>query len=227
MLRIATILLFTFIGFKVSMAQNIWPMYDMSIQKSYYNHIVSKVSIKSPIPFKGKRVKVSFRYDAMQVADHLSENDFLSKTKDEYNRSDNGMGDKWVKEWFGSRKTIYEPKFKKKLKALTPPSSVIFVEDSNFDYQFIVYTTKIDMGPEDPLVQTMFLIDAKIVIENRDGVALGFVLCNFVPGRCYENAMWNNFEAIGNCYAKLAKEFYDLVLGKDEEEDIDRKPTRY
>jgi len=39
--------------------------------------------------------------------------------------------------------------------------------------------------------------------------------------------MWDDFEAIGNCYAKLAKEFYDLVLGKDEEEDIDRKPTRY
>lgn len=227
MLRIATFLLFAFIGIKASLAQDIGHINDMYFLKSYYGHIVSKVSIKSPIPFKGKRVKVSFRYDAMQVADHLSESDFLSKTKDEFNRSDYGVGDSWVKDWFGSRKAIYEPKFKKKLKALTPPSSVMFVEDSNFDYQFIVYTTKIDMGPEDPLVQTMFLIDAKIVIENRDGVALGFVLCNFVPGRCYENAMWNNFEAIGNCYAKLAKEFYDLVLGKDEEEDIDRKPTRY
>lgn len=227
MLRITTFLLFTFIGFNASLAQNIWPLNDMAIQKSYFPHVVSKVSIKTPIPFRGKRVKISFRYDAMLVADHLSENDFLIKTKEEYNKSDYEKGDTWIKDWFGSRKTIYEPKFKKKLKSLTSPSSIVFVEDSNFDYQFIVYTTKIDMGPEDPLVQTMFLIDAKIVIENRDGVALGFVLCNFVPGRCYGNAIWTDFEAIGDCYAKLAKEFYNLVLVEDEEVDGYRKPTRY
>lgn len=227
MLRITTLLLFTFIGFNASLAQDIVHVNDMSFLKSYFGYVVSKVSIKTPIPFKGKKVKISFRYDALQIADHLSENDFLTKTKDEYNKSDFGVGDSWVKDWFGSRKSIYEPKFEKKLKSLSPSSSIQFVEDSNFDYQFIVYTTKIDMGPEDSLVQTMFLIDAKIVIENREGVALGFVLFNFVPGRCYGNAMWDDFEAIGNCYAKLAKEFYDLVLGKDEEEDIDRKPTRY
>jgi hypothetical protein len=227
MLRLITVILLTCCGIKTSLAQDIVHINDMSFLKSYFGHVVSKVSIKTPIPFKGKKVKISFRYDALQVADHLSENDFLNKTKEEYNRSDYEKGDTWIKDWFGSRKSIYEPKFEKKLKSLSPPSSILFVEDSNFDYQFIVYTTKIDMGPEDPLVQTMFLIDAKIVIENREGVALGFVLFNFVPGRCYGNAMWDDFEAIGDCYAKLAKEFYNLVLLEDEEEDKYIKPTRY
>jgi hypothetical protein len=92
---------------------------------------------------------------------------------------------------------------------------ILFLEDSSYDYNFVVYTTKIDMGPEEFLVESVATIDAKIVIENRQGISLGFVLCNYVPGRNFSGNFKNDFDKFGECYAKLAKEFYSLVLKKE------------
>jgi hypothetical protein len=222
MFRIATFLFFIFIGLFECTAQEKGVIKDAphfgndwSFLRNDYGRELSKISFDSLIVFSNKRVKISFQYDSMQVANHLSESDFVAKMREENNKVDSGFGDQWAEEWYSSRKTIYEPRFIRRLISLTSMASILFVDDSSYDYNFVVYTTKIDMGPEEFLVESVATIDAKIVIENRQGIPLGFVLCNYVPGRNLSGTFNSDFDKIGECYGKLAKEFYTLVLKKE------------
>lgn len=215
MFRITIIVLLHFIGVIGCAAQMGRPLNDLGFLRNDYGRELSKVSFDSLIVFSNKRVKITFQYDSMQVAHHLSESDFVAKMREENNKVDSGFGDQWAEEWYSSRKTIYEPRFIRKLISLTSMAPILFLEDSSYDYNFVVYTTKIDMGPEEFLVESVATIDAKIVIENRQGIPLGFVLCNYVPGRNFSGTFKSDFDKIGECYAKLAKEFYSLVLKKE------------
>jgi hypothetical protein len=52
MLRLITVILLTCCGIKTSLAQDIVHINDMSFLKSYFGHVVSKVSIKTSNPFQ-------------------------------------------------------------------------------------------------------------------------------------------------------------------------------
>lgn len=47
----------------------------------------------------------------MGVGKFKDEADFVNKKKSEYNKKENGRGDKWEKSWIADRELRYQPHF--------------------------------------------------------------------------------------------------------------------
>jgi hypothetical protein len=57
-----------------------------------------------------KELNLEFEYSNMRVG-KMSEEDYVNKKKDEYNKKEAGRGDTWAKAWVDDRQTRFEPKF--------------------------------------------------------------------------------------------------------------------
>src|ERR1700743_789912 len=59
-----------------------------------------------------KKMNLQFDYSKMGVGKFATEEEYLSKKKDDYNKKESGKGDEWAKSWVADRKNRFEPQFK-------------------------------------------------------------------------------------------------------------------
>lgn len=58
------------------------------------------------------KINVQFDYSKMGVGKFETEEEYINKKKEDYNKKESGKGDDWARAWKADRKNRFEPQFK-------------------------------------------------------------------------------------------------------------------
>lgn len=58
-----------------------------------------------------KEINVEFVYDGMSVGKFKTEEEYIARKTEDYNKKEPGRGDNWAKSWKADRESRFEPKF--------------------------------------------------------------------------------------------------------------------
>ena len=169
-----------------------------------------KVVEGSLAPLKGEKViQTQFGYSNMLIGkDGLSEADYISKKKKEYNEKEAGRGDKWEVSWKEDRATRFEPQFNE----LLEKAGMVSTKGAS-KYTLIFNTTRTEPGWNVGIMRQPARIDAEaFVVEtaNPSTIIAKLTVMN-APGR---DAMGYDYESgarIQEAYAKSGKEIGQLI----------------
>lgn len=162
-------------------------------------------------PLKGEKIiKTEFTYENMTIGkDNLSEQDYISRKKKDYDAKEPGRGDKWENAWVADRKERFEPQFNE----LFEKHAAVKAK-GEAKYTLIFKTTRTEPGWNVGVMRAPARIDAEAYIvetANPSNVIAKLTVTN-APGR---DAMGYDFDTgyrIQEAYAKSGKEIGKLVM---------------
>lgn len=124
-----------------------------------------------------------FTYDNMKVGKFDKEEDYIAKKKEEYNKKEEGRGDRWAQAWVDDRKDKFEPKFidlftehSNKTKSKTAKYTLIFKTTfTEPGYNVGVWRKNAELDGEVWIVESANQgnVVAKISVENALGRTFG------------------------------------------------------
>ncbi|HMR81915.1 MAG TPA: hypothetical protein PKE30_02250 [Niabella sp.] len=149
-----------------------------------------------------KAVNIEFTYNNLSVGKFKNEEEYIAKKREEYNKKEEGKGDKWAEAWINDRDRAYQPQF---LEQFLEKSGVKNEKDAK--YTLIFHTTFIEPGFNVGAWRKSASINAVVTIvetADRNKVAAVITIDN-APGR---DAMGYDFDTswrISEAYAKAGK----------------------
>ena len=153
-------------------------------------------------------LNIQYDYSQMGVGKFKDEKDYLSKKSEEYNKKEDGKGDKWVQDWKNDRKERFEPKFE----GLFNKSSKYKVGKApNAKYTMIVKTTFTEPGYNVYVTRKNAMINAEAwIVEtaNPSKVIAKYTIMKS-PGRTFGGYDFDTGVRIQEAYAAAGK-----ALGK-------------
>jgi hypothetical protein len=161
-------------------------------------------------PLKGeKSIMTSFTYDNMVVGKEYTEEEYIKRKKDDYDKKEPGRGEKWEKAWVADRTERFEPKFKE----LFEKHSNLAVAE-NAKYTLIFHTTRTEPGWNVGVMRAPARIDGDVMIVETANPAkiIARVTIENAPGR---DAMGYDFDTglrLEEAYAKSGKEIGKLIV---------------
>lgn len=169
----------------------------------------------NPSPLKGQvKINVQFTYEHMSVGKYDDEADYVKHKQDEYNKKEEGKGDRWVESWRGDRKSRYEPNFIELFMKHTPFALGDFPDAK---YTMIINTTRTEPGYNVYISKRNAEIDLTIkIIETSGKQVIAEYLVKNSPGRTFGGYDYDTGLRIEEAYAAAGKHF-----GKELKGDID------
>ena len=159
-----------------------------------------------------KELKLQYSYDDMNVGKY-SEEDYLAKKQKEYNESEAGRGDKWVKMWVEDRERRFEPKFEELfVKYISDKADADASQHTDAEYTLILHTYFTEPGYYIGISSAPATINCKAIFiktSNPDEV-IAEIDIKKSPGR--SGAGWDTGERIKEAYAKAGKELAKFLL---------------
>ncbi|GAB3420434.1 hypothetical protein [Niabella aquatica] len=155
-----------------------------------------------------KALNIEFTYDNLSVGKFKNEEEYIAKKREEYNKKEEGKGDKWAESWINDRSRAYQPQF---LEQFLEKSGV--KNEKNAKYTLIFHTTFIEPGFNVGAWRKNAYIDAVVTIvetANRNQV-VAVITIDDAPGR---DAMGYDFDTswrISEAYAKAGKSLAKLM----------------
>lgn len=137
-----------------------------------------------------------------------NEEEYIAKKREEYNKKEEGKGDKWAEAWINDRSRAYEPQF---LEQFLEKSNV--KNEKSAKYTLIFHTTFIEPGFNVGAWRKSASINAVVTIvetANRNKVVAVITIDN-APGR---DAMGYDFDTswrISEAYAKAGKSLAKFI----------------
>lgn len=154
-------------------------------------------------PLKSENsINIEFAYTDMKVGKFNSEQEYINKKTEEYNKAETGKGDRWAEGWIADRKNRYETKFTE----LFGDNSKMKI-DANAPYTLILHTTFTEPGFNVGVWRKNAYIDAVATIvetKNRNNVIAKLSIDN-APGRDVIGADFDTGWRISEAYAKAGK----------------------
>jgi len=168
-----------------------------------------KVTEGSLAAIKGvEKMNIVFDYSKMSVGKFKDEADYIDKKKGEYNKKEEGKGDKWEKDWIADRTERYAPKFQE-----------LFNETSDFKvgdypsekYTLVVKTNKTEPGYNIQISRKNAEIAGEILVVETANPTKIVVKLSFdkALGRSFGGYDYDTGFRIQEAYADLGK-----ALGK-------------
>jgi len=168
-----------------------------------------KVTEGSIDAIKGETsINLEFTYDNMKVGKFDKEEDYVSKKKEEYNKKEEGRGDKWAKEWVADRQERFEPKF---IELFTKYSNRTINKDAKYTIIFKTTFTEPGFYFGSSLIRKYAQIDGEAwIVEtaNKSNV-IAKIAVNDAPGRTFGGYDFDTGIRITEAYAAAGK-----ALGK-------------
>jgi hypothetical protein len=150
------------------------------------------------------KLNVQFDYSKMGVGKFETEEEYLSKKKDDYNKKEAGKGDEWVKSWKADRKNRFEPQFKE---LFAKHSDINIGEYPNEKYTLIFKTTYTEPGYNVYVTRKNAEIDGEawIVETSNPGTPLARISVQNCPGRTFGGNDYDTGTRIQESYAVAGK----------------------
>lgn len=154
-------------------------------------------------------INIEYDYSEMGVGKFKTEEEYIAKKVDEYNKEEAGRGDKWKESWTNSRERVYHPKFEELFNKYAEKSGVKG-ERNNSDakYTLIVKTTFTEPGFNIGITSKPAAINVEyIFVETGSTKVLAKFTQAKIPG---SQAMGMDFDTstrISESYAKAGKMF--------------------
>lgn len=169
-----------------------------------------KVQEGSLAVIKGvSKMNLQFDYSAMSVGKFKTEAEYVEKKKGEYNKKEDGKGDKWEKDWIADRKDRYEPQFTELFNKSSDGLTV--GEYSSEKYTLIVKTTKTEPGYNIAISRKNAEIEGEILVVETANPGTVVLRMSFAKalGRSFGGYDYDTGFRIQEAYADLGK-----ALGK-------------
>jgi len=147
-------------------------------------------------------INIEFTYNGMRVGKFKTEEDYVTKKTEEYNKKEAGKGDTWAKSWVNDREERYEPKF---VELFTENSNM--KEDKNATYTLIFNTSFTEPGFNIGVMRQNAYIDGEVTIvetKNRNNVIAKLTVSK-APGRDVMGVDFDTGWRISEAYAKAGK----------------------
>lgn len=163
-------------------------------------------------PLQGeKTIKTTFTYNDMVVGKELTEEDYIKRKKEDYDKKEPGRGEKWEKAWYDDRTERFEPQFNE---LFAKHAGLTTSEDSK--YTLIFHTTRTEPGWNVGVMRAPARIDGEVLIvetSNPTNIIAKFTVVN-APGRDVFGYDFDSGLRLQEAYAKSGKEVGKL-LAKD------------
>lgn len=156
-----------------------------------------------------QNINIEFKYDNLSVGKFKNEADYVAKKKEEYNKKEEGKGDKWAEAWVNDRARAYEPQFLEQFLEKTKLKN-----DKAAMYTLVFHTKFIEPGFNVGAWRKNAYIDAVVTIvetANKNNV-IATINVDDAPGR---DAMGVDFDTswrISEAYAKAGKSLAKFLL---------------
>jgi hypothetical protein len=151
------------------------------------------------------KMNLLFDYSQMSVGKFKTEAEYVEKKKEDYNKKENGKGDKWEKDWIADRTERYAPQF---TELFNKSSDNIKVgEYPNEKYTLVVKTTKTEPGYNIAIARKNAEISGEIlVVETANpGTVLLRMTFEKALGRSFGGYDYDTGFRIQEAYADLGK----------------------
>jgi len=169
-----------------------------------------KIKEGSLAAIKGaSKMNLVFDYSQMSVGKFKTEAEYIDKKKGEYNKKEEGKGDKWEKDWVADRKERYAPQFTELFNKNCDDIKV--VDGSNDEYTLVVKTMKTEPGYNIGITRKNAEISGEILVvetKNPTRIVLRMTFEKAV-GRSFGGYDFDTGFRIQEAYADLGK-----ALGK-------------
>jgi hypothetical protein len=155
------------------------------------------------------KMNLQFDYSAMSVGKFKTEAEYVEKKKGEYNKKEDGKGDKWEKDWIADRKDRYEPQFTELFNKSS--DGVKVGEYGSEKYTLIVKTTKTEPGYNIAISRKNAEIEGEILVVETANPGAVVLRMSFEKalGRSFGGYDYDTGFRIQEAYADLGK-----ALGK-------------
>jgi hypothetical protein len=161
-----------------------------------------------------KVVSIEYDYSQMGVGKFKTEQEYLDKKSEEYNKKESGRGDEWVKSWKNDRATRYQPKFEELLNKYSDKLGVEFKGGaSKSKVVMIVKTTFTEPGYNIYVSRRPALINLEVIFK-KEGVEVANITLKGAPGSVYGGYDFDTGVRITEAYAKAGKELSKFFLKK-------------
>lgn len=160
-----------------------------------------------------KMVKFEFTYDDMQVG-KMTEQEYVNKKVNDYNKKEAGRGDKWYENWIGDRKGRFEPQFIELFHKYMKDYEMI-VDNEGAKYLFVFNTDFTEPGFNVGVARRNASIDITGSIMD---IATGEQVAKFkIKNASANNFMGTDFDSgfrIQETYGKAGREFAKFLAKK-------------
>lgn len=155
------------------------------------------------------KMNLRFDYSNMSVGKFKTEAEYVEKKKGEYNKKEDGKGDKWEKDWIADRADRYEPQFTELFNKSSDGLKV--GEYASEKYTMIVKTTKTEPGFNIAITRKNAEIEGEIVVVETASPGTVVLRLSFEKalGRSFGGYDYDTGFRIQEAYADLGK-----ALGK-------------
>lgn len=164
-------------------------------------------------PLQGENaLRIEFHYADMEVGKNLTEEEYIERKVEEYNKKEAGTGDKWKESWVNDREKRFEPKFIELFNKNTEKIGLVGTTDGAAGYTLTVHTYYTEPGFNVGVMRKPAYIHVKYTItkSGSDKIVAEFDQQK-IPGA---DAMGYDFDTgsrIAESYAKAGKEFGKML----------------
>ncbi len=154
-----------------------------------------------------KELNIEYDYSKFGVGDYETEEAYVNKKVEEYNKKEKGTGDRWKESWFGSRERVYHPKFEELFnKGLSKLGITAATENTSAKYTLIVKTTFIEPGYNIGISSKPAAVSFEyIFVETESKKVVAKYTQKMVPGAQAMGMDFDTSTRISESYAKAGK----------------------
>lgn len=161
-----------------------------------------------------KTVSIEYDYSQMAVGKFKTEEEYLDKKSQEYNKKEPGKGDEWVKSWKNDRSSRFQPKFEELLNKYTENLGLEFRGGvSKTGIVMLVKTTFTEPGYNVYVSRAPAKINLELIFK-KDGTELATITLVGAPGSIYGGYDFDTGVRIAEAYAKAGKELGKFIAKK-------------
>ena len=159
-----------------------------------------------PSIIKGEtKLNVVFTYNDMRVGKFDREEDYIKTKKEEYNKKEDGKGDRWEDSWIGDRKSRFEPNF---IDLFMKHSDFALGDYPNAKYTMVINTKRTEPGFNIYITKKNAEIDLEIqIIETGSKKVIAEYTVVKAPGRTFGGYDYDTGLRIEESYATAGKYF--------------------
>lgn len=152
-----------------------------------------------------KKMNLQFDYSKMGVGKFATEEEYISKKKEDYNKKEEGKGDTWSKSWVADRKNRFEPQFKELFAKYD--ETLLLGDYSGEKYTLIFKTTYTEPGYNVYVTRKNAEIDGEawIVETANPSTVIAKISVQNCPGRTFGGNDYDTGERIQESYATAGK----------------------
>lgn len=162
-----------------------------------------------------KEINTEFVYDGMAVGKFKTEEEYIAKKTEEYNKKEPGKGDSWAKSWKADREARFEPKFNE---LFGESSGITSGGSPNSKYTMIVKTIFTEPGFNVGIWRENASLNLEIsIVETANkGKALATISVMKALGRTFGGFDFDTGTRLGEAYADAGKALGKFVKSKSK-----------